>query len=199
MNTHRIMDIHNVPYDQREETLVVAAINSVISKYRETHQHLEVGDVGYRDAAPDETPTKELNNFIVNMASHLVKELASVRSVSKAATDLSNAIKHEERWYSIDYHGGVELHDSAQEAKDSAQYNIDHAMDAYDHWPEGMERISWGHLNQFQTCGEEERQERPSPDDPEYKDWPNAEWDYIIKYVLQDGCDDPTTQQQDGE
>ena len=120
-----------------------------------------------------ESIEQEMRNLIVSM-----------HGSTALAEPLPNAVDQKDQWYSVDYHGGVELHDSPQEAKDSAQYTIDHALD--DHWPEGMTRIQWGRLNVAQTCIEKDRREKPKPDDPEAEEWPDNSLDYMCEYVLQD-------------
>lgn len=153
----------------RETAAVANALKAAIKKYMHEHHH-------------PETPNGEVARFVVEAAEQLVKDLASIRTLS--AVEISTVGDQEDRWYSVDYHGGVELHDSAQGAKESAQYTIDHALD--DHWPEGMTRIQWGRLNVVQTCVEKDRREKPKPDSPEAEEWPDNSLDYMCEYALQD-------------
>lgn len=153
--------------EDRATYIVAEALKGAIKMYM--HEHHQ-----------PETPNGEVTRFVIETAAQVVKELSRVRVESM----LKNSSDQKERWYSVDYHGGVELHDSPQEAKESAQYTIDHALD--DHWPEGMTRIQWGRLNVVQTCVEKDRREKPKPDSPEAEEWPDNSLDYMCEYVLQD-------------
>lgn len=167
--TTMLLNLGGVPMEEREEVLIAASLNAAVAKYREIHHH-------------PESPTDELTSFVKEMASHLVKELTATR----LAVDMSKAMEHlpskTVQWYSIDYEGQVELHDSPDEARKSAQYTIDNALD--DHWPENMERVEWGSMERFQSCHEQNRREKPSPDDPAAEEWPNNDWDFIVEYTL---------------
>lgn len=166
-----LLNLGGVPLEDREEILIAASLNTAVAKYREIHHH-------------PESPTEELASFVKEMASYLAKELAATRSAVDMSKATSLLLRKTVQWYSIDYEGQVELHDSPEEAKESAQYTIDNALD--DHWPENMERVEWGSMERFQAAHEQNRREKPGPDDPAAEEWPNSDWDFMVEYILVD-------------
>jgi hypothetical protein len=75
------------------------------------------------------------------------------------------------RWYSYTSEYGYDEHDTAKEATDEAQSEID---DATDGWPEDIERTEWGLLIPFESA--EPYNRRPAPE--------GSEFDELVSYRL---------------